>query len=279
MLARVHAIKGTPVPRAAPPAGWLPPAAPQLSDADAADELLAAAADSIALSGSTRGGGASYDDATLAALATAPRCSRGSSSTEQPLLAPSRAELRGLGRDAASVLHEVKGYEGAGVPAIGVPVGAARTLPTAYGFGADDDDDDDDDDDEEEAARLLEQLQDELVFEEREAKVAVSAAALKPPPAPMAGFVLPSAPTHNVVGAPPRAGGATAAVATTCVSTPLSDDEQDRWCSICTEDAAVWCADCDHEPYCARCWREGHAEEDLRTHRVVKIVAGRRRPR
>ena len=57
------------------------------------------------------------------------------------------------------------------------------------------------------------------------------------------------------------------------------DDEQDRWCSICQEDAVVWCVDCDHEPYCRRCWREGHVDDDLRGHRTVPVVHGGRKPR
>ena len=288
MLARVHAIKGTPMPRAAPSGGWLPPPPPKLSDADAAEELLAAATDAISLAGSRgTGGGATYNDAALAALAAGARPRRdavGASSTDAPLVAPSRGELRGLGRDATAVLRDVHHqFPGVGIAKLPKDASAPGML---YG---DDDDDDVDDDDEEEAARLLEQLQDELVFEERET------ASAKPPlplPAPTTGgggaggtALFPSAPTN----APSRSRGGAAHAGSTSV-TPAgvpaaktvteADDEQDRWCSICTEDAVVWCVECDNEPFCTRCWREGHAEEeDLRCHRTVKISGGRRRPR
>ena len=81
----------------------------------------------------------------------------------------------------------------------------------------------------------------------------------------------PSAPTHVVAAAtnPPRA----TKVSSSVVSPPPAEEV---WCAICNEDAVIYCADCDNEPFCARCWREGHVEEDdLRDHRTVP-VAGRR---
>ena len=79
----------------------------------------------------------------------------------------------------------------------------------------------------------------------------------------------PSAPQHAV-----RMPATPAAPATP--ATPASDDvEMARWCHICTvNDAACWCADCDNEPYCGRCWRECHDDADLRRHRKVPMRGG-----
>lgn len=48
-------------------------------------------------------------------------------------------------------------------------------------------------------------------------------------------------------------------------------EDMSTWCCICTDDAVLYCHECDGDAYCARCWREGHAEADLRTHRTVPI--------
>ena len=52
---------------------------------------------------------------------------------------------------------------------------------------------------------------------------------------------------------------------------PEEPEDQSKWCCICTEDAVCYCHECEGDAYCARCWREGHADEDLRTHRTVPI--------
>ena len=47
-------------------------------------------------------------------------------------------------------------------------------------------------------------------------------------------------------------------------------------CTACTAAAHVWCSGCDDEPYCAKCWRETHAQSwsgDLRKHGTVKLRA------
>ena len=57
---------------------------------------------------------------------------------------------------------------------------------------------------------------------------------------------------------------------------PLIAKPKTPQCTACTAAAHVWCTGCDDEPYCAKCWRETHAQPwsgDLRKHRTVQLRA------
>ncbi|RUS88182.1 hypothetical protein EGW08_004079 [Elysia chlorotica] len=47
------------------------------------------------------------------------------------------------------------------------------------------------------------------------------------------------------------------------------DSDELPYCCICTEDAAIRCADCDSDLYCSRCFRESHKEMDITDHRTT----------
>ncbi|KAI0384106.1 hypothetical protein F5Y04DRAFT_248991 [Hypomontagnella monticulosa] len=58
----------------------------------------------------------------------------------------------------------------------------------------------------------------------------------------------------------------------------FTDEDQKTWCTVCLEDGAIRCIDCDGDVYCARCWKEMHvgpsAGYDERGHRWEKFVRG-----
>lgn len=42
--------------------------------------------------------------------------------------------------------------------------------------------------------------------------------------------------------------------------------EEYPWCIICNEDATLRCTQCDGDLYCKRCFRECHADADIKDH-------------
>lgn len=243
---------------------------------DEVEELLRLKADEARLGG---GGAAPGAAAARDAALFAEAASRGPAAAGPT--APTPAELNAIGRDASGVLREA---------------GAGGVAPAHWHAAAEVAEDD-----VAEAARLLEQMQDILTLEgaggggeaedeeDEEAQVErILREARDSPPEPPAAAVaaplsFPSAPQPAAPPKPPLAALLPAAPTTRPGARPAApppkprpppaepEEDMSRWCCICTADAVCYCHDCDGDAYCARCWREGHAEPDLRAHRTVPI--------
>jgi hypothetical protein len=279
LLARVRRVQGGPaVAPLPPPTAALPPRtspAPPATAADArfgalldafdahppggtddADHLLAQAADAIRLGGGASGSG--LGERQLRELAAG----GDAGADDAPLIAPSRAQMRAIATDATGALAEAGAIGGVRLP------GASAGACTDAGLF----DSESDEDEAAEAERLLEQLADELALEEAHAPPAHAAVAATPSTAaPAPADLFPSAPSHGV-----RTPPSTAPLSSTPPKSP-AEAEMERWCLICNEDASCWCVGCDGDPYCTRCWREGHVGPDASyaAHRTVPISAPR----
>jgi len=131
-------------------------------------------------------------------------------------------------------------------------------------------------DETEEAERLLEELMAEAQLEDSTRATGVPPGASAYRSRSLGGEaepIFPAAPVQKVLASAPGAqhekDGAGSAAA--------QDAEMERWCCICNEDAVCWCNDCDGDPYCRRCFNEGHQDTDLKSHKTVAIIGSRRR--
>lgn len=261
MMNKLHEIRGVPPPRPAPPGGFLPP--PQLSPEEEANALLAAANDAVRLEG---GANLGYDDATLAALAAgrgrAAGGQGGGEDEDAPLVGLSKAELGALSLDAKSALRDARKE---------MPKEEAKKRPT-HAASLALEEEGKELDEAAEAEALLLQLQDELALEEDEEEKKAAAplppsAATSAPGGGGGGVAFPSVPTSSVLAsAVPSTASAAAR------EEAKEQAEMSRWCHICLEDAFCYCVGCDNEPYCKRCWREAHMDdEDMREHQTVAL--------
>ena len=221
-------------------------------------------------------GNAALDAARLAALAA---LAAGAPPEEQPLAALSKAELASIKGESGRALCEgLQGLcAGTSAAAKGAPTSAKGGAAAADLMGAvmgslgfDGVDEAKEDDEAAEAERLLAEMADEV-----EAEVRFAQMPAVPPhvPAPSSVAALfPSAPTHQARQPAPRPAPRPAAP-----PAAAPPDEIERWCIVCNEDAHVWCVGCDGDPYCNRCWREGHAGPDasFAGHRKIPISQAR----
>ncbi|KAI8586618.1 hypothetical protein BDZ88DRAFT_428328 [Geranomyces variabilis] len=49
-----------------------------------------------------------------------------------------------------------------------------------------------------------------------------------------------------------------------------TEDDDERWCCVCSDDATVVCEVCDNDMYCQSCFRKEHAMDDEIRHHVAK---------
>lgn len=54
---------------------------------------------------------------------------------------------------------------------------------------------------------------------------------------------------------------------------PQTDPDELAWCCICNEDAVLRCVDCDNDLYCKRCFREGHRDFGIESHKIKPYKA------
>ncbi|KAM9645576.1 abscission/NoCut checkpoint regulator [Trichechus inunguis] len=106
-------------------------------------------------------------------------------------------------------------------------------------------DSDDDEDEETAIQRVLQQLTEEAALEEA------------------SGFNIPAEPAPR-----PRAQPHMTEPEAAAPRPEAEAEEELPWCCICNEDAALRCAGCDGDLYCARCFREGHDAFELKEHQT-----------
>nr|XP_045011916.1 abscission/NoCut checkpoint regulator isoform X2 [Jaculus jaculus] len=105
---------------------------------------------------------------------------------------------------------------------------------------------DSDVDEDEEIQRVIQQLTEEAVLDEA------------------SGFNIPVEPAAPSQAQPCRARTKPRALS---LKTQAEEDEL-PWCCICNEDAILRCSGCDGDLYCARCFRDGHVNFELKEHQT-----------
>lgn len=268
---------------------------------DDADELLRQAAEIMRIDGGIER--PMHSDAELMSIAAA-----GALSPEPR--APTKAEMRTVAEDAATVLADAKvqlpssqppgkgGSSFALFGRAGTKVSATastshtqlvRAAAAAAAAAVDVADSSDGADDDEEADLLLAQVEEELALEAElgdrgdtssrsaasGAEVVSSAPSSASADTGSAELLFPRAPTTqpkpNAPPPPPPLPGAGRLGVGAFEPRKTEADEMENWCSICNQDATCRCVDCDDDAYCMRCWREGHIP-DLRDHRTIPIL-------
>lgn len=136
------------------------------------------------------------------------------------------------------------------------PSGGASASVTHYSS--------DEEDEEKATQRLIQKLLEEDRLDEKVASDGFDVPAKKPGPKSRSSQVISGDTTQaTILSDDPKPGP---------VRPPANPDEL-PWCCICNEDAILRCLDCDGDLYCKRCFREGHEDFGMETHKIKPYKA------